>query len=99
MSLRLTDTYHYIQINNKDLLYSTGNNIQYLAITYKGKKLKKNVYVCAYIYIHIWKVKTLFAQSCPALCDPMDCSLPGTSVHGILQARTKNSGVGCHSLL
>ena len=26
-------------------------------------------------------------QSCPPLCDPMDCSLPGSSVHGILQAR------------
>ena len=26
-------------------------------------------------------------QSCPALCDPMDCSLPVSSVHGILQAR------------
>ena len=25
--------------------------------------------------------------SCPVLCDPMDCSLPGSSVHGILQAR------------
>ena len=27
-------------------------------------------------------------HSCPILCDPMDCSLPGVSVHGILQART-----------
>ena len=27
------------------------------------------------------------AQECPALCDPMDCSPPGSSVHGILQAR------------
>ena len=27
------------------------------------------------------------AQSCPTLCDPMDCSLPGSSVHGIFQAR------------
>ena len=27
------------------------------------------------------------AQSCPTLCDPMDCSLPGSSVPGILQAR------------
>ena len=27
------------------------------------------------------------AQSCPTLCDPMDCSLPGFSVHGIVQAR------------
>ena len=26
-------------------------------------------------------------QSCPALCDPMDCSLPGSFVHGIFQAR------------
>ena len=29
----------------------------------------------------------LVAQLCPALCDPMDCSLPGYSVHGISQAR------------
>ena len=28
------------------------------------------------------------AQSCPTLCDPMDCSPPGSSVHGILQTRT-----------
>ena len=27
------------------------------------------------------------AQSCPTLCNPMDCSLPGFSLHGILQAR------------
>ena len=27
------------------------------------------------------------AQSCPTLCDPMDYSLPGSSVHGIFQAR------------
>ena len=29
----------------------------------------------------------LAAQLCPTLCDPMDCSLPGSSVHGILLAR------------
>ena len=27
------------------------------------------------------------AQSCPTLCNPMDCSPPGSSAHGILQAR------------
>ena len=32
-------------------------------------------------------VYVLVAQSCPTLCSPMDCSLPGSSVHGILQAR------------
>ena len=26
-------------------------------------------------------------QSCPTLCDPMDCSPPGSSIHGIFQAR------------
>ena len=29
----------------------------------------------------------LVDKSCLAVCNPMDCSLPGTSVHGILQAR------------
>src|SRR5574341_211181 len=32
------------------------------------------------------------AQSCPTLSDPMDCSLPGSSVHGIFQARVLESG-------
>ena len=33
------------------------------------------------------KVKSEVAQSYPTLSDPMDCSLPGSSVHGIFQAR------------
>ena len=36
---------------------------------------------------HEKKVKLLVAQSCPVLCDPMDCSSPVYSVDGILQAR------------
>ena len=36
-------------------------------------------------------------QSCPTLCDPVDCSLPGSSVHG--DSPGKNTGVGCHALL
>ena len=43
------------------------------------------------------KSESEVAQSCPTLCDPMDCSLPGSSVHGIFQA--KSTGVGCHCLL
>ena len=34
--------------------------------------------------IHLCYAKSL--HSCPTLCDPMDCSLPGSSVHGVLQA-------------
>ena len=35
-------------------------------------------------------------QSCPAICDPMDHSLPGFSVHG--DSPGKNTGVSCHAL-
>ena len=33
-----------------------------------------------------WIVCVLVAQSCPTLCDPMDCSPRGSSVHGVFQA-------------
>ena len=36
--------------------------------------------------IFLWDVYPV-AQSCPILCDPMDFSLPGSSFHGIFQAR------------
>ena len=31
-------------------------------------------------------------QLCPTLCDPMDCSPPGSSIHGILHARIEGAG-------
>ena len=37
------------------------------------------------IYIH--ESESEVAQLCPTLCDPMDCSLPRSSIHGIFQAR------------
>ena len=37
------------------------------------------------------------AQLCLTLSNPMDCSPPGSSIHGMFQA--KNTGVGCHFLL
>ena len=39
------------------------------------------------------------AQSCPTPSDPMDCSLPGVSVHGIFQARVLEWGATAFSLL
>ena len=44
-----------------------------------------------------WKVKVLVTQSCTTLCDPVDCSPPGSSVHG--NSPGKNTEVGCHFLL
>ena len=37
------------------------------------------------------------AQLCPTLCDPIDCSLPGSSVHEIFPGNS--AGVDCHFLL
>ena len=42
----------------------------------------------------VFESESEVAQSCPTLCDPMDCSLSGSSVHGIFQAR-----VHCRFLL
>ena len=42
-------------------------------------------------------VLCLVAQSCPTLCDPKDCSPPGSSIPGDFPG--KNTGVGCHALL
>ena len=38
------------------------------------------------------------AQSCLTLCDPMDCSLPGSSIHGIFQARVLEWGAIAFSM-
>ena len=38
------------------------------------------------------KSESEVAQSCPTLSDPMDCSLPGSSLHGIFQARVLEWG-------
>ena len=38
------------------------------------------------------KSESEFAQSCPTLSDPMDCSPPGSFVHGIFQARVLEWG-------
>ena len=40
------------------------------------------------LYLHLIQVNTsAVTQSCPTLCNPMDCSLPGSSIHGVFQAR------------
>ena len=50
----------------------------------------KNEIICDFhtlsLQCHNFTGVSEVAQSCPTLCDPMDCSLPGSSVHGIFQA-------------
>ena len=44
------------------------------------------------------KSESEVAQSCPTLSDPMDCSPPGSSVHGIFQARVLEWGAIAFSM-
>ena len=55
-------------------------------------------YINVAIFIFVWlasvriivsesESESEVAQWCPILCNPIDCSLPGSSVHGIFQAR------------
>ena len=54
----------------------------------------KNTGVGRHFLLQCMKVKreSEVTQSCPSLRDPMDCSLPGSSVHGIFQARVLEWG-------
>ena len=54
----------------------------------------KNTGVCCHFLLQCMKVKSEseVAQSCPTLSDPVDCSFPGSSVHGIFQARVLEWG-------
>ena len=46
----------------------------------------QSVVPCPVLIVASWPAYR-FLKSCPTLCDPIDCSSPGSSVHGILQAR------------
>ena len=54
----------------------------------------KNTGVGCHCLLQCMKVQSEseVAQSCPTLSDPMDCSLPGSSIHGIFQARVLEWG-------
>ena len=47
---------------------------------------KETARCCAPVIV-VENLKSFVIQSCPTLCDPMNCDLPGSSVHGIFQAR------------
>ena len=60
----------------------------------------KNAGVGCHFLLQCMEVKSEseVAQSCPALRDPMDCSLPGSSAHGIFQARVLEWGAIAFSM-
>ena len=54
----------------------------------------KNTGVGCHFLLQCMKVKSEseVTQSCPTMCNPMDCRLPGSSIHGIFQARVLEWG-------
>ena len=70
----------------KDILQKTGKTNR------QCKKLRAK-----HIILRESEGKVLVAQSCLTLCDPMNCSPPGSSIHEIFLDR--NTGAGSHSLL
>ena len=61
---------------------SIGFNRFFLSFLYFGKSIIVCLCVCVCVSTH---ART---QSCPTFCNPMDCSPPGCSIHGILLSRT-----------
>ena len=66
-------------------MYLGRSVVQFHTFFFKSEDLRQG-YVCV-----------LVSQSCPTLCNPMNCSLLGSFVHGILQARILEGG--CYFLL
>ena len=54
------------------------------------------LFLCIILILNLYNWKMLVTQSCPALCDSMDCSSLDSFVHG--DSPGKNTGVGCHAL-
>ena len=60
-----------------------GTRVQLTAL----EKLVLKLQGMLHLQCSAYAVLCLVAQSCPTLCNPMDCSLPGSSAHGILLGR------------
>ena len=58
-----------------------------LVMVSRSSKVVRSMYVCIDTSMHASMYVCTHAQLGPALCNPMDCSLTGSSVRGIFQAR------------
>ena len=69
----------------KAALYSSTFSKHTQLCTYESVLILLLGNLLGHVFLRAAAAKPL--QSCPTLCNPMDCSLPGSSVHGIFQAR------------
>ena len=84
----LTNTKRHTLLGNKSLSFFS------LPLSHTKRSI---IYIWQHSYLEMYAcVHVKLLQSCSTLRDPIDCSLPGSSVHG---SPGKNAGVGCHALL
>ena len=90
---RVCNTTQYTK-SQENMTHSLGKRLSTYANSEMTQMLKLSDTDCK---VTIINALCLVAQSCLTLCDPMDHSPPGSSVHGVSPG--KNTGVGCHALL
>ena len=74
-------------LHGRQILYHLSNmHVLFLTLGYSSGQNRTDI-SSTVLQLTFKCVCVLVAQSCPTLCNPMDCSMPGSSVHGILQAR------------
>ena len=77
-------------ISSELLLVKMWLNFKVFKSQYLNTNLTSSYFLISktvYFLVFEGKKESEVAQSCPTVCDPMDCSPPGSSVHGIFQAR------------
>ena len=86
--------FQWAYTGNTTKCYSTFKKEENLAICHSMDKYRRHKAMWnktgtkrQTLHYSIHESESEVAQSCPTLCDPMDCSLSGASVHGIFQAR------------
>ena len=85
--------YRFLKIKNYQSYYKI--NFWILTLTSEWYGVKLNFLKCWFVVMYFIRINLssativlcLVAQSCLTLCNPMDCSSPGSSIHGISQAR------------
>ena len=110
MQIKITMRYHFIPVRTGIIKKYTNKNVGEDVKKEPQYTVDGIIIWCNHSGKQLWrwlkKLKIelpcvcLVTQSCPCpwlLCDSMDCSLPGSSVHG--DSPGKNTGVGCHALL
>ena len=99
-NLKISILWHsgFLMIQLSNPYTTTGKTTALTRWTFVGKVMPLLFNILSrFVIVEYCAVLCSVAQSCPILCDPIDCSPPGSSVHR--NSPGKNTGVGCHVLL